>query len=260
MNLVRIYSSRSGVYKRLLFLIFVKIKQNLLRKMQQTLTKLALVAAAYSTMARAELKPGACPVHEQNKAPENFDKMSMAGLWFEYVWDQGFAQGYDYKCSTWIMLDDQEERGDGHYVIFNNMLAPAKSGNEGYDMDIIKFRMQWDQPTEAGQKAKLAYSRTDDNELWEDEEESGEVVEVEQKPDSIMQIIDTDYHQYAVGSTCHEIGEQHEESYFVWMREKEPSMYMRRKARNALIALGVEPSEDMLKGTLTDCWGPDILM
>ena len=42
------------------------------------------------------------------------------------------------------MLDDQEERGEGHYVIFNNMLSPSKSESEGYDMDIIKFRMQWD--------------------------------------------------------------------------------------------------------------------
>ena len=62
-----------------------------------------------------------------------------------------------------------------------------------------------------------------------------------------------------VGSTCHEEGDQHEESFFVWTREKQPSMYMRRRARNALLALGQEP-ESMEKGPLVDCWGKDIIM
>ena len=62
-----------------------------------------------------------------------------------------------------------------------------------------------------------------------------------------------------MGSACHEVGDQHEESFFVWMREKQPSMYMRKKARDALIALGKEP-ESMVKGPLVDCWGKDIIM
>ena len=45
----------------------------------------------------------------------------------------------------------------------------------------------------------------------------------------------------------------------MWTREKTPSMYMRRKARNALLALGVQP-EPMNKSTLVDCWGQDLLM
>jgi len=74
-----------------------------------------------------------------------------------------------------------------------------------------------------------------------------------------IQFIDTDYHQYVVGSTCHEEGDQHEESFFVWTREKGPSMYMRRRARNALLALGQE-AETMVKGPIVDCWGKDIIM
>ena len=74
-----------------------------------------------------------------------------------------------------------------------------------------------------------------------------------------MNFIDTDYHSYAVGSSCYEQGDQHEETFFVWTREKAPSMYMRRRARNALLALGVEP-ETMVKGPLVDCWGKDIIM
>ena len=51
----------------------------------------------------------------------------------------------------------------------------------------------------------------------------------------------------------------HEESFFVWTREKTPSMYMRRRARNALLDLGVQP-EAMEKGRSVDCWGKDLLM
>ena len=75
-----------------------------------------------------------------------------------------------------------------------------------------------------------------------------------------MQFIDTDYHTYVVGSVCHEddAGQQHEESFFVMMREKQPPMYMKKRARNALVALGLEP-ETMEKGPLVKCWGKDII-
>ena len=62
---------------------------------------------------------------------------------------------------------------------------------------------------------------------------------VEPMPSQIVQFIDTDFAQsYVVGSVCHEEGDQHQESFFVWMREKEPSMYMRGRARTSLLALG----------------------
>ena len=82
--------------------------------------KLALTTAATISTASAELKPGACPVREQNK--KDFDKHSMAGLWFEYVWDTGFAHDYGYKCATWIVLNDEADNWPGKYLIYNNML------------------------------------------------------------------------------------------------------------------------------------------
>ena len=74
-------------------------------------------------------------------------------------------------------------------------------------------------------------------------------------PATSLQFIDTDYHQYVVGSSCVEKDGQHEESFFMWTREKAPSMYMRRRARNALLANGVDPENRMLKGPLIACWG-----
>lgn len=31
----------------------------------------------------------------------------MTGLWFEYVWTEGFQQGNDYVCSSWTILEDE---------------------------------------------------------------------------------------------------------------------------------------------------------
>ena len=55
----------------------------------------------------------------------------MAGLWFEYVWDAGFAQEFGYKCSTWIVLNDEADSGPGSYVVYNNMLFELEK--EGVD-------------------------------------------------------------------------------------------------------------------------------
>jgi len=46
----------------------------------------------------------------------------MTGLWFEYVWDTGFAHDYGYKCATWIVLNDEADNWPGKYLIYNNML------------------------------------------------------------------------------------------------------------------------------------------
>lgn len=80
-----------------------------------------------------------------------------------------------------------------------------------------------------------------------------------------LQFIDTDYHSYAVGLMCDEIKDEsdgktyHTEDYFVFTREKQPSMYMRKRARDALLKDGV--TEDrinkMVKGKAFECWGKD---
>ena len=125
--------------------------------MKSTLQLAFAAAASLAGTASAEMKPGKCPVREQNKAMETFSTISMAGLWFEYVWDQGFTQGYDYKCSTWIVLSDEVDNGKGNFVIYNNMLfPPAEEGGENVQ-DFVKFRMQWETPTDAGQPARATY-------------------------------------------------------------------------------------------------------
>ena len=200
--------------------------------------KLAIVSAIAFTSARAELKPGKCPVRDQNFSKAEFDARSMAGLWFEYVWDQEFAMEYFYKCSTWIVLSDEESQGPGSYVVYNNLIFPSESEEEGAEDDIsyMKFNLKWDAKTDDGQLARASYTR-----INEDEKEYT-------MPEANINFIDTDYHSYVVGTQCIEKDGQHEEGYFVWTREKSPSMYMRRRARNALLALGVEPAERMVKG------------
>lgn len=82
--------------------------------------------------------------------------------------------------------------------------------------------------------------------------------------DKTVQIIDTDYHSYAMGMHCEErTGEdgskQHTEDYFVWTREKQPSMFMRKRARDALLKEGLteERIGHMNKGSIFECWGKD---
>ena len=120
--------------------------------------KFALAAMAFNEVS-ADRKPGSCPTRDQNKPMESFDAISMAGLWFEYVWDPAFAQGYDYKCSTWIVLSDENDSGPGVYAIFNNMLFPAAEEGGELGQDFIRFRMDWDQKTDAGQKARATFKR-----------------------------------------------------------------------------------------------------
>ena len=71
---------------------------------------------------QAEMKPGSCPDRGQNKPIETFDSYSMAGLWYEYVYDRAYMQDYDYVCSTWIVLNDEAENGPGKYQVYNNMV------------------------------------------------------------------------------------------------------------------------------------------
>ena len=107
--------------------------------------KTLIASAAILAPAFAEMKPGACPVRNQSKSTETFDKLNMAGLWFEYVWDEAFSADYGYQCATWIILNDEEFSGPGQYTVYNNMAWENQEENE-----YIKFRLAWDQETEAG--------------------------------------------------------------------------------------------------------------
>jgi len=55
-------------------------------------TILSLSGAAFA----ANILEGKCPELGQNKPMESFKTISMAGLWYEYVWDKNFDNDLDY--------------------------------------------------------------------------------------------------------------------------------------------------------------------
>ena len=148
---------------------------------------LSAVALAVQS-AQAEMKPGSCPERSQNKPIETFNPYSMAGLWYEYVWEENFALDYGYVCSTWIVLSDEADKGPGKYQVYNNMvfgteeIIDEETGEKVPDSAFIKFKMDWNEKTEAGQKAQASFLRKD-----EDDVEG-------QSPDLKINFIDTDYH------------------------------------------------------------------
>jgi hypothetical protein len=269
--------------------------------MYKGLTVAAITAFASMTGVQA-LDPvgptwleGTCPDKSQNK--EDFDKLKFAGLWFEYTWEDHFATGLDhYVCSSFIVL----EEGTGNYLVYNSLQFPAeqelwalninqrlakglppfsdeelerqkKEEEEGKteeyfnpdelerESTFMAYKMHY-QAVEEGQpqRAKLSIVRN----LEADEDSPANEV-----PDwsKHLQIIDTDYHSYAVALHCEDRtnpdtgAAEHTEDYVVLTREKQPSMYMRRRARNALLADGVseERISKMHKGKIFECWGKD---
>ena len=155
--------------------------------MQSTL-KLAVSAALAFTSVQAVMKPGKCPAHPQNKDIATFDAYSMAGLWFEYVWDSDFSFTYDYKCSTWIVLSDEADSGPGQYIVYNNLVFPPAEEGGDDEHSYMKFKFEWEGKTDAGQKAAASYTR-----ISEDETDY-------KIPKAGIQFIDTDYHSYVVGA------------------------------------------------------------
>lgn len=238
---------------------------------------------------------GTCPDKSQNK--EDFDKFKFAGLWFEYVWEDHVATGLDhYVCSSFIMLD--EGNGD-YLVYnslqfpaeqelwamnINQRVAKglppfdeeemerqkkeeAEGKEEEYfnpdelerESTFMAYKMHYHPAAEGeNQRSKISMVRS----LDADDEEPANVVADWSK---FVQIFDTDYHTYAVGLYCEdrenpETGEpEHTEDYLVLTREKQPSLYMRKRARDALIADGVseERINKMHKGKIFECWGKD---
>ena len=71
----------------------------------------ALISAAIATLALAgEVHPGKCPEKLDHKnCSLTFSKKDIAGLWFDYVWDTSFQDGYSYQCSMWTVLQDLEK-------------------------------------------------------------------------------------------------------------------------------------------------------
>ena len=115
----------------------------------RTFASAAILAMGYIVNAEAEWQAGGCPEMGINKT--EFNKGSMAGMWFEYVWDTGFTDDYGYQCSTWLVLDD----GTGNYIVYNHM----QFEEEDKDPLFHQFWLKWDEKTESGQRARAKYTR-----------------------------------------------------------------------------------------------------
>ena len=123
----------------------------------------------------------------------------------------------------------------------------------------VAYKLFWDEKDEAGnQPARVSFDRALNGVTQ---------VSDDQTPNwnKTLQVIDTDYHSYQTGLYCEERENpdtgamEHTEDYYVLTREKQPSMYMRKRARDALLKEGL--TEDrinrMNKGKIFECWGKD---
>ena len=149
-------------------------------------TSLSLVATILglsSTAFAANILEGKCPELSQNKPMESFKTISMAGLWYEYVWDKNFDNELDYLCSSHIWLQDENPNS---FYIFNTMYHPKveiegeeEDENKESDAEEAKprstmseidnpssfygYSLLWEPATEEGQRAKAYYTRNFDS-------------------------------------------------------------------------------------------------
>ena len=79
-----------------------------------------------------------------------------------------------------------------------------------------------------------------------------------------MTILQTNYYSYAVGASCAQKTENdktfHSLDYFVLMRDKSPSKMIRKLAREALLAHGIDSDaiSTMTRSQTKKCWGKDM--
>ena len=89
--------------------------------------------ACLAFIAAAKISEGPCPNHIESNLPiETFTTKPFTGLWFEYVWDKGFDDGMNYKCSMWTVLEDE-----ANYVAFNHLHFGENDGK------FAQVEMRW---------------------------------------------------------------------------------------------------------------------
>jgi len=139
------------------------------------------IIALISGLSSAALLEGPCPTeYSYNKSVEEFDKLKMTGLWFEYVWDAGYDEHLHYKCSMWTLLKDGDNMAAFNHVQF------ADGEGKFASVDI-----NWAVPTELGQPQHASYNR-----------HVAHFGADETKPDKEMHMLFTNYYNYLVGKTC----------------------------------------------------------
>ena len=173
----------------------------------------------------------------------------MEGVWHEFLWDKTHAQNYSLKCSDFVIVPNYMKNKDVVPIVaYNNMFMKGEKYTEeleDYSLT-VKFAWNWDNEDHKGfQRAYARYKR-------ENYEYAEFMFHDFPIPEVGITFVDTDYYNYAVGSSCLETDDQHDEGFFVWFRDKYPSMYMKKKARDALLAMDVVP-EDMIATPVEDC-------
>merc|ERR1740123_135088 len=200
-----------------------------MRSLLSTIATCAVMASA------SEIQQGACPnVYNTNKRAASFDLKQLSGLWFEYLWDKGFDDNLDYKCSMWTVLETDVESD----MVAYNYLHYGEDNNK-----FSKVEMHFP-PLDHSNAVHFNYDRLG-------------ALESGSAPKK-FNIVYTDYATHLVGATCTEFneGSEHRIDLSVWTREKQPAMYTRSKLRNYLLEKD-HNIEQMEKSTLVDCWGED---
>lgn len=66
--------------------------------------------SAIASLVQASVHPGSCASEfSYGTRADKFDKLGLTGLWFEYVWDEQYADDLQYKCAMWTVLRNDEE-------------------------------------------------------------------------------------------------------------------------------------------------------
>jgi hypothetical protein len=71
---------------------------------------------------------GSCP--EQKSDVTDFNPSHMTGLWFEYVWTEGFQEGNNYTCSSWTVLENGGV--DEPMIVFNQQMTDKEGDNGNF--------------------------------------------------------------------------------------------------------------------------------
>jgi hypothetical protein len=99
-----------------------------------------IMAAFAAQSANARTAGGACPSHfESNISQSEFETKPLTGLWFEYLWEKNYDDGFDYKCSMWTVLEDTTR-----YVAFNSLMSPDVDGK------FAQVELLWSDKTSEG--------------------------------------------------------------------------------------------------------------
>lgn len=92
----------------------------------KTIMAVAVIAAMIaSEVVNAAVKPFSCPAYESNKDPMMVNQTNFGGLWFEYLYSEGYKGDNQYDCASWTMLapGKQDESKDtfDYDVIFHGI-------------------------------------------------------------------------------------------------------------------------------------------